>query len=91
MRPFISLAAAGCPLPYANIDTDQLIPARFMRRPRAEGYGPFLLHDLRRRAEDELDPAFTLDHSSLRRHRDPGRTPQFRLRLVARGGGLCAR
>jgi 3-isopropylmalate/(R)-2-methylmalate dehydratase small subunit len=63
MRPFISLAAAGCPLPYSSIDTDQLIPARFMRRPRAEGYGPFLLHDLRRRAEDELDPAFTLNDS----------------------------
>jgi 3-isopropylmalate/(R)-2-methylmalate dehydratase small subunit len=64
MRPFVSLAAAGCPLPYANIDTDQLIPARFMRRPRAEGYGPFLLHDLRRRADGELDPAFTLNDSA---------------------------
>ncbi len=61
MRPFVSLDAAGCPLPYANVDTDQLIPARFMRRPRAEGYGPFLLHDLRRRADGELDPAFTLN------------------------------
>lgn len=30
-----------------NVDTDQLIPARFMSTPRAEGYGGFLLHDLR--------------------------------------------
>jgi 3-isopropylmalate/(R)-2-methylmalate dehydratase small subunit len=30
-----------------NIDTDQLIPARFMSRSRSEGYGPVLLHDLR--------------------------------------------
>lgn len=30
-----------------SIDTDQLIPARFMSTPRAEGYGRFLLHDLR--------------------------------------------
>lgn len=30
-----------------NLDTDQLIPARFMVTPRAEGYGRFLLHDLR--------------------------------------------
>jgi len=30
-----------------NVDTDQLIPARFMMTPRATGYGRFLLHDLR--------------------------------------------
>lgn len=34
-------------LPVANVDTDQLIPARFMKEPRKpEGYGRFLLHDL---------------------------------------------
>ena len=61
MRPFVSLTDAACPMPYANIDTDQLIPARFMRRPRSEGYGPYLLHDLRRGADGELNPAFTLN------------------------------
>ncbi len=34
-------------LPMESIDTDQLIPARFMSAPRSEGYGRFLLHDLR--------------------------------------------
>lgn len=34
-------------LPQDNIDTDQLIPARFMLLPRKDGYGPYLLHDLR--------------------------------------------
>lgn len=34
-------------LPQTNIDTDQLIPARFMSRPRSEGYGDFLMHDAR--------------------------------------------
>ncbi len=34
-------------LPQDNIDTDQLIPARFMSVPRKDGYGPYLLHDLR--------------------------------------------
>ncbi|MBK5927721.1 3-isopropylmalate dehydratase small subunit [Rhodobaculum claviforme] len=34
-------------LDRANVDTDQLIPARFMSTPRAQGYGRFLLHDLR--------------------------------------------
>lgn len=40
-----ALAADG--RPTDNIDTDQLIPARFMSTPRAEGYGRFLLHDQR--------------------------------------------
>ncbi|MGI9489653.1 MAG: 3-isopropylmalate dehydratase small subunit [Geminicoccaceae bacterium] len=47
-------------LPKEGVDTDQLIPARFMSAPRSEGYGKFLLHDLRR-SEDTLDPAFPLN------------------------------
>ena len=61
MRPFTRLSGRACALPLANIDTDQLIPARFMRRPRSEGYGPFLLYDLRRGADGALDPAFPLN------------------------------
>ncbi|NNE51427.1 MAG: 3-isopropylmalate dehydratase small subunit [Sulfitobacter sp.] len=38
-------------LAQANVDTDQLIPARFMSQPRSEGYGAFLLQDAR--ADDE--------------------------------------
>ena len=34
-------------LPMEGIDTDQLLPARFMSTPRSEGYGRFLLYDLR--------------------------------------------
>lgn len=48
-------------LAMANIDTDQLIPARFMSTPRAEGYGRFLLHDVRRMSEGALDPEFPLN------------------------------
>lgn len=47
MQPFIRLESIGCPLPLTGVDTDQLIPARFMKRSRAEGYGGYLLHDLR--------------------------------------------
>lgn len=35
-------------LPLANIDTDQILPARFMSVPRVQGYGDYLFHDLRR-------------------------------------------
>ncbi len=33
-------------LAMENVDTDQLIPARFMSAPRSAGYGSFLLHDV---------------------------------------------
>lgn len=66
MQRFVTLTAMACPLPFANIDTDQLIPARFMRRPRAEGYGSFLLHDVRRRADGELDPEFPLNRPTYK-------------------------
>ncbi len=55
MREFVRLMAKAVPLPFANIDTDQLIPARFMSRPRTQGYGDFLLHDRRRELGFPLD------------------------------------
>lgn len=48
-------------LPIANIDTDQLIPARFMSTSRANGYGDFLLHDVRRDAQGNLLSDFLLN------------------------------
>ena len=44
-----------------SIDTDQLIPARFMSTPRSEGYGRFLLHDQRFDADGMPDPDFPLN------------------------------
>ena len=44
-----------------NVDTDQLIPARFMSVPRSAGYGDYLLHDLRRDDEGALLPDFPLN------------------------------
>lgn len=48
-------------LPVDNIDTDQLIPARFMSRPRADGYADLLLYDFRRNASGEEDASFLLN------------------------------
>ncbi|WP_170482431.1 3-isopropylmalate dehydratase small subunit [Ruegeria arenilitoris] len=44
-----------------NIDTDQLIPARFMSVPRSEGYGRYLLHDMRRDDDEQLSAEFPLN------------------------------
>lgn len=48
-------------LPQAYVDTDQLIPARFMSRARAQGYGPYLFHDVRRDANGALREEFALN------------------------------
>ena len=61
MQPFRVLAATACPLPIVNVDTDQLIPARFMSRPRSAGYGDFLLHDLRAGPDGAPRPDFPLN------------------------------
>jgi 3-isopropylmalate/(R)-2-methylmalate dehydratase small subunit len=55
MEPFTTLTARAAPLDLVNVDTDRIIPARFLRRPRSEGYGQFLFHDLR-----ESDASFPL-------------------------------
>ena len=62
MQPLVRFSALACPLPLSNLDTDQIVPARFMKQPRSAGYGQFLLHDLRYDAEgnDRLD--FILNH-----------------------------
>jgi 3-isopropylmalate/(R)-2-methylmalate dehydratase small subunit len=59
LTPLVNVEAKACPLPLAGVDTDQIIPARFMKRPRSEGYGAFLLHDLRQGADA---PATCLDN-----------------------------
>ncbi|TRD15355.1 3-isopropylmalate dehydratase small subunit [Palleronia caenipelagi] len=48
-------------LPVANVDTDQLIPARFMSVSRADGYGDYLLYDMRRDATGALRADFPLN------------------------------
>jgi 3-isopropylmalate/(R)-2-methylmalate dehydratase small subunit len=47
MEKFVRLTGTACPLGIANLNTDQLIPARFIKLPRAAGLGKVLLHDLR--------------------------------------------
>lgn len=45
MEPFGVLEGVAAPLDRSRVDTDQILPARFLRRPRAEGYGQFLFRD----------------------------------------------
>jgi 3-isopropylmalate/(R)-2-methylmalate dehydratase small subunit len=47
MQAFKSLDAVAAPIARPNVDTDQIVPARFLRKPRSSGYGNYLFHDLR--------------------------------------------
>lgn len=66
MTPFVTLEAVACPLPWPNIDTDQIIPARFMRKPRSVGYDRFLFHDRRFDADGGEIPDFPLNQGPWR-------------------------
>lgn len=50
-------------LARANVDTDQLIPARFMSVPRVQGYGEYLLHDVRRTEAGDVRNDFSLNNA----------------------------
>src|SRR3954453_12876650 len=63
MEPFGSLTSVAAPLAIVNVNTDQIIPARFLRKPRSAGYGNFLFHDIRRTADGAQDPAFVLNRA----------------------------
>ena len=48
MEPFTTFASVAVPIDIANCDTDQIIPARFLRRGKDDPeYPRFLFHDLR--------------------------------------------
>jgi len=47
MKPFTTFASAIVVLPMANIDTDQIIPARFLKITTKEGLGQKLFNDWR--------------------------------------------
>ncbi|HET7019462.1 MAG TPA: 3-isopropylmalate dehydratase small subunit [Xanthobacteraceae bacterium] len=69
MEKFTRLTASACPLDIANLNTDQLLPARFLKLPRAAGLGRALLRDLRFDAEGRERPDFPLNRPAWREAR----------------------
>jgi 3-isopropylmalate/(R)-2-methylmalate dehydratase small subunit len=56
---FTRFTAVAAPYDPVNVDTDQIIPARFLKAPREAGYGGFLFHDAREQADFFLNhPVF---------------------------------
>ena len=66
MEKFARLVAKACPLLVPNINTDQILPARYLKLPRAAGFGGVLFHDLRRDAEGNEKADFPLNQPAWR-------------------------
>ncbi len=64
--PFTQFEAVAAPFDYPSVDTDQIIPVRFIRTPRAHGYETMLFRDLRFDAEDNERPQFVLNRAGYR-------------------------
>src|ERR1700744_6353217 len=66
MEKFIRLTGAACPINQTNVNTDQILPARYLKWTRAQGIGKVLFNDLRFDAEGKEKPDFPLNQPSWR-------------------------
>jgi len=66
MEKFVRLTAKACPLVLPNVNTDQILPGRYLRLPRSPELGHLLFQDLRRDAADNLRPDFPLNAPAWR-------------------------
>ncbi|MBX2965523.1 MAG: 3-isopropylmalate dehydratase small subunit [Cyclobacteriaceae bacterium] len=63
---FITLKTTAVPLPVENIDTDQIIPARFLKATTREGFGENLFRDWRYDSESNPNPEFVLNNTAYK-------------------------
>jgi 3-isopropylmalate/(R)-2-methylmalate dehydratase small subunit len=59
---FNVLTSTAVPLPIENVDTDQIIPARFLKATTREGFGDNLFRDWRYNADDTPQQEFILNN-----------------------------
>lgn len=62
---FISLTTSAVPLPNENVDTDQIIPARFLKATTREGFGENLFRDWRYGSDNHPIKNFVLNDSTF--------------------------
>ena len=61
MQPITRIRSTTVVLPTRDIDTDQIIPARFLTATSREGFGVQLFHDLRFNKDGSPNPGFALN------------------------------
>lgn len=66
MEKFVQLTATACPLPQPNLNTDQILPARYLKWLRAKGLGTVLFADLRADPDGKERAEFPLNQPAWR-------------------------
>ena len=61
MQPFVKLTGIAAPIDRVNIDTDQIIPAIYLKRIERTGYGEFLFSSWRFKEDGSPNPDFVLN------------------------------
>jgi 3-isopropylmalate/(R)-2-methylmalate dehydratase small subunit len=61
---FTVLTSNAVPLPIENVDTDQIIPARFLKATKREGFGNNLFRDWRYNGDDTPKADFVLNNAT---------------------------
>ena len=64
MEKFETLQGVVLPLDKVNIDTDQILPARYLQKPRANNFGDYLFKDVRHDGNGLLRPEFALNQAA---------------------------
>lgn len=66
MNVFFKINSTAIPLPVENIDTDQIIPARFLKAIDQDGFGEKLFHDWRYFDDGAINPDFILNNPKFK-------------------------
>ncbi|OUM00862.1 3-isopropylmalate dehydratase small subunit [Variovorax sp. JS1663] len=64
MEAFTLLDAVAAPLPRINVDTDQIVPALYLQKPRSADFGAFLFRDVRHDAQGLRRPDFPINDAA---------------------------
>ena len=67
MQAFTKLTGIAAPLPKANVDTDQIIPARFLKSISRSGFGKHLFANFRYMEDGSENPEFVLNQEPYRK------------------------
>jgi 3-isopropylmalate/(R)-2-methylmalate dehydratase small subunit len=65
MERFVKITSTAVPLPIEDIDTDQIIPARFLKATTREGFGDNLFRDWRYDNQNNPKPDFILNNPNF--------------------------
>ncbi len=66
MQAFTTLTSVAAPLPLANVDTDKIIPAQFLKTIKRTGLGVHLMYTLRYDGAGQERPDFVLNREPYR-------------------------